>query len=332
MDVNVCPVCGSSKCTITRCAWYSTTDEMCAYEIECINTGLHFIVHDNIECWNNAEVRKRYNLICSLLLQKPFKEINGEMYPFKFFCEEETVGQPIEDPQKINLANNIRDYPKNIISRVEKSLINISKMFPVVGEYVYAYETYAAFYFCESENPFGEIVGILSFLCQLGYCEEVHGLKYTYIITVKGWEKIHELTQKENEVQQGFIAMSFRPETSSIWRIFAETIRECGYHPQRIDQKEHNNQIVPEIFFEIKRSKFLVVDVTYPNFGAYYEAGYGEALNKQVIVCCRREEFESKESRPHFDIAQKSTVVWEDEEDLKKKLYRRIEATVGLNK
>ena len=40
----------------------------------------------------------------------------------------------------------------------------------------------------------------------------------------------------------------------------------------------------------------------------------------------------NSDKKPHFDIAQKSSIVWKDEEDLENRLYRRIEATVGLNK
>ena len=85
---------------------------------------------------------------------------------------------------------------------------------------------------------------------------------------------------------------------------------------------------MPEIFYEIERSKFLVVDVTFPNYGAYYEAGYAQALGKQVIMCCRKTEFDSDGGRPHFDVAQKSMIVWKDEEELIERLRKRIEATV----
>ncbi len=97
-----------------------------------------------------------------------------------------------------------------------------------------------------------------------------------------------------------------------------------------IDEKEHNNQIVPEILYEISRSKFVVVDITVPNYGAYYEAGYAQALGKEVIVCCKDSSFrsKSKKKKPHFDIDQKSMIVWKDEEELIDRLKRRIEATV----
>ena len=95
-----------------------------------------------------------------------------------------------------------------------------------------------------------------------------------------------------------------------------------------MDEKEHNNQIVPEMLFEISRSSFMVVDVTIPNYGAYYEAGYGQALGKEIIICCRKENDEPLEKKLHFDIAQKPIIEWKTEEELVEKLKRRIEATV----
>lgn len=88
---------------------------------------------------------------------------------------------------------------------------------------------------------------------------------------------------------------------------------------------------MPEIFYEIDRSKFIVVDITYPNYGASYEAGYAEGKGKEVIVCCKREVFENKEAeyeRPDFDILQKSMIIWDDYDDLKARLTSRIKATV----
>ena len=95
-----------------------------------------------------------------------------------------------------------------------------------------------------------------------------------------------------------------------------------------IGEKEHNHQIVPEMFYEIERSKFMVVDVTLQNFGAYYEAGYAQALGKEVIVCCSKEVFDDPKRKPHFDIAQKPIIIWTDLDDLKERLIRRIQATV----
>jgi hypothetical protein len=94
--------------------------------------------------------------------------------------------------------------------------------------------------------------------------------------------------------------------------------------------KEHNNQIVPEILSEITKAQFLVVEISDPNYGAYYEAGIGVGKGKSVIFCCCRDHFDSSEKseRPHFDVAQQSTIVWNDYDDLKSKLTKRILATI----
>ena len=72
-----------------------------------------------------------------------------------------------------------------------------------------------------------------------------------------------------------------------------------------------------------------MMDVTISNYGAYYKAGYALGKWKQVIICCRKDTYDdSNMNRPHFDIAQKSMVVWETEDELVEKLSRRIIATL----
>ena len=149
-----------------------------------------------------------------------------------------------------------------------------------------------------------------------------------YIITANGWVKIDELRKQNLTLKQAFVAMQFGEATRYIREAFRAAITESGYSVRIIDEKEHNNQIVPEIFYEIERSRFVVVDMTYPNYGAYYEAGYAQGLGKEVIVCCKETVFNEATTKPHFDIAQKSMIVWKNEDELINKLKRRIEATV----
>ena len=48
---------------------------------------------------------------------------------------------------------------------------------------------------------------------------------------------------------------------------------------KRKDNYEHGTA------HKVFENKFVVVDITYPNHAAYYEAGYAQALGKEVIVC-----------------------------------------------
>ena len=131
----------------------------------------------------------------------------------------------------------------------------------------------------------------------------------------------------ENEKKQkAFIAMSFASGMNKARRRIEKAISDCGYEPTVIDVKEHNNQIVPEIYREIEASAFVVADLTGQRGGVYYEAGYAVAKGKELILCCRKDESD----KVHFDVAQINTIFWDDEEELFERLKKRIQATVPI--
>ena len=326
---NRCPFCGEKDCEKVPSAgeiWAGSG----AFYFNC-KKGFQCTIHPSVWYGDQKEVIKRFHQIYLKMKKAPFINKNGHNYKYYFYFEEESVGNIPDNFQKINVAELMRSYPRSFMDKMEKSLFNLSKEYPIFGWKISEERKMFHLLYCENEGDKVwqiEIPGILNALCELGYLSR--DLSRCYCISAKGWEKVSELEKAESN-NQGFIAMSFSDNTKTISESFKKAIGKCGYIPRRIDEKEHNNQIVPEILFEISRSKFVVVDVTYPNFGAYYEAGYAEALGKEVIICCRDKEFNG-DSGPHFDIAQKSTIVWKDEDDLENRLYRRIEATVGLNK
>ncbi len=130
----------------------------------------------------------------------------------------------------------------------------------------------------------------------------------------------------EEESRKVFIAMWFDDSMQKARKNIMNAIKECGYDPLLIDIKEHNNQIVPEIFKEIEESEFIIADLTGHRGGVYYEAGYAMAKGKQVILSCKEGE------RTHFDVAQINTIYWKDEDDLCERLKKRIKATIGDNR
>jgi len=121
--------------------------------------------------------------------------------------------------------------------------------------------------------------------------------------------------------------MAFSDHTKNIREKIRQGIKEAKYEPRFMDEIEHNNQIVPEILYEIRKSKFIIAELTGHNNGAYYEAGYAAGLGKEVIHICSKETFGSD---GHFDVKQKSNILWNNENEIPDLLYKRIEATIGL--
>jgi len=149
-------------------------------------------------------------------------------------------------------------------------------------------------------------------------------LTISYTLTIKGWQQIEKIQRQNTNNKNVFIAMAFSKGTESIRAALKKGITNAGFIPVIIDEITHNNQIVPELFKQIRNSKFLVIDVSEPNNGAYYEAGYASGLGKEVIFCCKKTTFDDEKKRPHFDVSQKQMIIWEREEELTKMLEKWI--------
>ncbi len=149
-------------------------------------------------------------------------------------------------------------------------------------------------------------------------------------ITAKGHEHLEELRKATPNSSQVFVAMWFDESMSEAWeKGIKPAIRDSGYEPFRIDEAEDAGRIDDRIIAEIRRSRFIVTDLTHGAEGArggvYYEAGFAHGLGKPVIFTCRKDLIE----KVHFDIRQYNHILWEKPEDLRTNLANRISAVVG---
>jgi hypothetical protein len=231
-------------------------------------------------------------------------------------------------------------YPANIDTKKDMTLVNLAQIIKYLGN------TFEITRFGGDENYYhiffiddtfdGQLVkekqlyGLLNILIKHELIEltsQPAGRTDFYTLTAKGWTTVGEYLIRNETKKQTFIAMWFDEGGSmdEARATICNAINDCGYLPMIIDIKEHNNQIVPEIFYEIRQSNYIIADLTGHRNGVYYEAGYAEALGKPVILTCKESDFDNR----HFDVAQKNTIVWKDKEDLYKRLVDRITATVG---
>ena len=116
--------------------------------------------------------------------------------------------------------------------------------------------------------------------------------------------------------------MKFGDDTKTLREAIRKGIKEAGYNAIFIDEVQHNDFITPELLKHIRDSRFVVVDLTHQNNGAYFEEGYAMGLGKPVIQLCK------KDTHLHFDIVQKNTIMWATEDEIPEKLANRIKATI----
>jgi nucleoside 2-deoxyribosyltransferase len=152
-------------------------------------------------------------------------------------------------------------------------------------------------------------------------------VKGFYSITPKGWSQIEALRHGDIKSDRGFVAMWFDKSMDAADVTIGAAIREAGYRAVRLDRHEHNNRIDDEILAGIRRSKFVVADLTGQRGGVYFEAGFALGLGIPVIWLCRKDDM----AKIHFDNRQYNFILWEEGKlaELSKALQNRIEATIG---
>lgn len=314
-DTMTCPIC-EEECRSDECDCVRAGHIFSAFVCKRVNR-LFYMDHQILGMGKLEIGQFYYTLIIDDLIDRRY---TGNEHPHYCLGSASKTNDPYE---YIDVTK--APWYRSHLEKVDRSLLNIYRIY--------------------GENAFGlkDAIGMRLLLCMdekealaredslldFGYIARTDSRNDSerYIISKEGWKRIDEMRRKDSD-NTGFIAISFGEDTKEIREVLKDCISECGFEPILINEVEHNNQIVPEIRKSIQRCRFLVMDCSEPNFGAYYEAGMAVGYGKEVIVCCNEERFHDKKTRPHFDIAQQSMVLWKDLGDLKDKLVKRILRTI----
>ncbi|MBR5439306.1 MAG: hypothetical protein IKV61_03710 [Clostridia bacterium] len=234
-------------------------------------------------------------------------------------------------------------YPKTFAEKVDLILLKLYNQIDYIGHNrVYNYiDLKDIFFVCSPKNTpsdsiakkyFEQIDYYIKYLKEseyISYSTSAYvppltwGHKSTIALKPKGLARIEELQKNQSSNKNVFIAMSFGEGTKELREKIKEGLK--GYNVRIMDEIEHNNQIVPEMLYEIRNSRFVIAELSHHNNGAYYEAGYALGLGKEVIHICDKKELKSG---LHFDVAQVNTIFYDSIDEIPEKLRKRIEATI----
>jgi len=181
-----------------------------------------------------------------------------------------------------------------------------------------------------------ELNKMLGALSELGYVTEISQSfsNITCELTISGLTNAETLLSSNINSNKVFVAMGFSPDLLDAHEnAIKPACEELGFSACIISEEEHNDGITDKIIAAIKTSRFAIVDFTYNNNGAYFEAGYAQGRGLPVIRTCKKGWFdgldaEGRKNKLHFDISHYNIILWENEEDLKKRLIDRIGATI----
>ena len=129
-------------------------------------------------------------------------------------------------------------------------------------------------------------------------------------LTIEGWERYEDEQQGRFHGNYGFLAMKFDDELDGFIRnVVKPAVKDAtGYELKDLRDVSKAGLIDNLMVTTIRDARFVIVDLTHDNRGAYWEAGYAEGLGKPVVYICNREKFE--DSGTHFDTNHYTTVLW----------------------
>jgi hypothetical protein len=131
-------------------------------------------------------------------------------------------------------------------------------------------------------------------------------------------EEVVILCERVTTPKAVFTIMPFMEEFRDVFASYAEVCRERGFSAARTDQSESGERIIPQILDGIRRSAFVIADVTAANPNVFYEIGFAAGLGRSVIVTAK------KGTPLPFDIMDVPVLFWGGQEDLKDQLRKRI--------
>lgn len=315
----ICPVCGRYQLSINHQNSEMDKNHLAA-----------FLCHNRFE-HNGTEYRYHTTLN---------KEI-CDRYREEFDSGNKNHGHPVH--MDTDIIENW--YPKTFAERVDYILQFLNEHIKHIGQRIsLSYQEALSVFFVDrkeldeayvyspkwkargSDDCEHELKYMLDYMVKCSYIECTGGSSekewVEVSLTPEGYARIDVLQKNTSYGRSALVAMKFGDDTKMLREAIRQGVFDAGYVAIFIDEVQHNDYITPELLKHIRDSKFVVCDLTHQNDGAYFEEGYAMGLGKPVIQLCK------KDTKLHFDIAQKNTIIWSVEEEIPEMLKNRIKATI----
>ena len=338
-DGNKCPICGKLGAKINT---DGINDPL--YHYNCENCGCFFVPNSHRASYLGTRLVDKFNLqhLKSYLFYHP-----SELRPI--ICDSDYFNKHVTEEfvQIYNLTPEMVEgwYPKNFAEKIDHILLYFNKNSKYIGEEkYYKYNQLTEILMLENKDigKTGELIDspiysqiqyYLDYFYKEGLLSNIKSPTARAIpvwessvaiqLAPRGLARIDNLLKNHVDNKNVFVAMKFGEETKELREKIKEGLK--GFNVRIMDEIEHNHQIVPEMLYEIRNSRFVIAELSHHNNGAYYEAGYALGLGKEVIHICDKKELKSG---LHFDVAQVNTIVYDSIDEIPEKLRKRIEATI----
>lgn len=141
-----------------------------------------------------------------------------------------------------------------------------------------------------------------------------------------GWDIANSLEPKNEESKRGFVAIWFDDSMNESINAIELAITESGFRSICIRDEHFSEKIMDKALGEIKKSRFVVVDLTGSRGSVFFEAGFAHGLGIETIYVYREQDGE--ESPLDFYVKHYKCYKYRNQDDLKETLKNAISARI----
>ena len=306
--IDSCPLCENSEISL------KSRDYEEILIINCTTCGYYEISQSDLSLIENENNKNWKPKLSYWVRNHQIKNAPLEI-SHRFF--DETI-KNYSMPNPFDQANNlIKWIGDNVNNFNEKISIEIEKVVPIIGSSSIKEVNWISKHLVENK-----LIARTNFIRTIPTTTyEERKEKFEVSLTFQGWEKYYELKQTTDKSRIVFMAMKYGDEP--LEKIYSDhiikAVEEAGFEIRLLRDVLKAGSIDDQLRIEIRRSKFLLVDLTHDNNGAYWEAGFAEGLGKPVIYLCEKQKFDK--FKTHFDTNHLTTVTWSQgsiEDDMEK--------------
>lgn len=216
--------------------------------------------------------------------------------------------------------------------QIDNFIIWLGNNLPGIGETIelIPYEDHLPIIGAKTIDGFRLIVNYLKEEGLLSHDDRQRLGSHKVTLSIPGWEYFEQLNQGAKDSRRAFMAMKFGDSDLDkiITDHFKPAVKDTGFSLITLDDDPAAGLIDDRMRVEIRRSRFLIADLTHDNSGAYWESGFAEGLEKPVIYTCEKSKWAEKKS--HFDTNHLLTIIWDKDNpaEAADKLKATIRATL----
>ncbi len=316
MNVNngICPICKKKNVQIK-------TYEFTTKDIDCEVCGKFNCSFEFYEDFSTSNYPDKH------FIQGAIREKNTiEIIPY--LVREKVQKRNFYTIQELLESVNV---PKTPLEKIDRLLLNlIKKSKDEQGKTMIVSHT-SDYPLAYGKNP-DELNFFLSSMNEKGFFMNYDGKNNVTALTLSlsAWERAREIERFNTESEQGFIACWFSPEHDKFRLAIEKGINRTGFKPLSIKDKNYPETILSKALGEIRRSRFIIVDLTAERKTVFVEWGFAMGQGVESILVMSEKYWTENKSNMEFYASNYNIQRYRDEQHLEEIVFRAISERIGL--